>query len=154
MIGWLLLSVLSLAAPADKSVRVTSRSADLDRAEGVVLFEGDVVVRCSENLQMRADRLYMFAAGSNGLSRVVAVGNVSVTNDLRSGTCAMATYRRKKGEIEMFWDGKGRLARLEESGRANGVVEGTRIKFYLEAEQMEVENSQISTDQRGDVKIL
>ena len=33
------------AATEIKSARITSRSADLDRKEGVVMFEGDVVVR-------------------------------------------------------------------------------------------------------------
>lgn len=141
-------------ADAVKSARITSRSTDFDRAEGVVMFEGDVVVRYSEDFLMCADKLYMFAAGSNELSRVVAVGNVSITNDLRVGTCGLAIYRRKKGEIEMFGDGEERLAQLAEFGEANSTVAGTRIKFRLDAEQVEVENSQISSDQKGGVKVL
>ena len=137
-----------------KSARITSRTVDLDRREGVVMFEGDVVVRYSNDCTMCADRLYMFAAGSNELSRVVALGNVSITNDTRTGTCAMATFRRKKSEIEMFGNGKDVLARLVESGEDSSALEGTRIKFWLDAEQVEVEGSRISTEQKGGMSFL
>ena len=134
---------------AIKSARITSRSADLDRKEGVVMFEGDVVVRYSNDCTMCADRLYMFLAGSNELSRVVALGSVSITNDTRTGTCAMATFRRKRSEIEMFGDGTNVVARLVERGEDATALEGTRIRFWLDTEQVEVEDSRISTEQKG-----
>ena len=136
------------------SARITSRSADLDRREGVVMFEGDVVVRYSNDCIMCADRLYMFLAGTNELSRVVALGNVSITNETRTGTCAMATFRRKKSEIEMFGDGKESFARLVDSGEDSGALEGTRIRFWLDTEQVEVENSRISAEQKGGMSFL
>ena len=132
-----------------KSARITSRSADLDRKEGVVMFEGDVVVRYSNDCTMCADRLYMFLAGSNELSRVVALGNVSITNDTRTGTCAMATFRRRRSEIEMYGDGSNVVARLAERGDDSAALEGTRIRFWLDTEQVEVEDSRISTEQKG-----
>ena len=137
-----------------KSARITSRTADLDRKEGVVMFEGDVVVRYSNDCTMCADRLYMFLAGTNELSRVVALGNVSITNDTRTGTCAMATFRRKRSEIEMFGDGKEILARLVDRGEGSGSLEGTRIRFWLDAEQIEVEDSRISAEQKGGMDFL
>ena len=137
-----------------KSARITSRSADLDRKEGVVMFEGDVVVRYSSDYTMCADRLYMFLAGSNELSRVVAVGHVSISNETRVGTCALARYGRKRGEIEMFGDGSNTVARLVEGGDAVGALEGSRIKFWLDAEQVEVDNSRIVADQEGGMKLL
>ena len=137
-----------------KSARITSRAADLDRKEGVVMFEGDVVVRYSNDCTMCADRLYIFLAGTNELSRVVALGNVSITNETRTGTCAMATFRRKKSEIEMFGDGKDALARLVERGDDAGALEGTRIRFWLDTEQVEVENSRISAEQKGGTSFL
>ena len=142
------------AAAKIESARITSRSADLDRKEGVVMFEGDVVVRYSNDCMMCADRLYMFLSGSNELSRVVALGNVSITNDTRTGTCVMATFRRKKSEIEMFGDGKDALARLVERGDDAGALEGTRIRFWLDTEQVEVENSRISAEQKGGMSFL
>lgn len=141
-------------ADAVRSARITSRSTDFDRAEGVIMFEGDVTVRYSEDFLMCADRLYMFASGSNELSRVVAIGNVSITNGLRVGTCELATYRRKKGEIEMFGDGREKLAVLTEYGEANSSLAGTRIRYRIDSEQVEVENSAIRSDRRGGAGLL
>ena len=132
-----------------KSARITSRTADLDRKEGVVMFEGDVVVRYANDCTMCADRLYVFLAGTNELNRIVALGGVSITNDTRTGTCAMATFRRKRSEIEMFGNGKDVVARLVERGEESGALEGSRIRFWLDTEQVEVENSRISTEQKG-----
>ena len=137
-----------------KSARITARTTDFDRAEGVVMFEGDVVVRYSNDCTMCADRLYMFLAGTNELSRVVALGNVSITNDTRTGTCAMATFRRKKSEIEMFGDGTNVVARLVERGEDAAALEGTRIRFWLDSEQIEVEDSRISAEQKGGMDFL
>ena len=137
-----------------KSASIRSRTSDFDRKEGVVMFEGDVVVRYSENYTMCSDRLYMFLSKSNELSRVVALGNVSITNETRTGTCAMATYRRRKSEIEMFGDGKSVPARLTERGDDASEIEGERIRFWLDAEQVEVENSSIQMEKKGDAKVL
>jgi len=137
-----------------KSARITSRTSDFDRKEGVVMFEGEVLVRYSDDSTMSSDKLFMFLSGSNELARVVALGNVVISNETRTGTCALATYRRKKGEIEMFWDGKGTLAHLVERGQDASELEGTRIKFWLDAEQVEVENSQIGIRNNEGVKAL
>ena len=137
-----------------KSANIRSRTSDFDRKEGVVMFEGDVVVTYSKDYTMCADRLFMFLSKSNELSRVVAIGHVAITNETRNGTCAMATYRRRKGEIEMFGDGKGTLARLVENGDDASEVEGGRIRFWLDAEQVEVEDSRLTTETKGSAKVL
>lgn len=136
------------------SAKVTSRSSDFDVKEGVVMFEGDVVVRYSDNLTMCADRLYMFVAGSNELNRVVALGNVSITNETRTGRCERAVYRRRRGEIEMFGDGGERKAMLSERGGGARGVEGTQIRFWLDSEQVEVRNSRITSETKGRGELL
>ena len=137
-----------------KSARITSRTADLDRQEGVVMFEGDVTVRYSNDCMMCADRLYVFLAGTNELNRIVALGNVSITNDTRTGTCSMATFRRKKSEIEMFGDGTNVLARLVEKGEDSSTLEGARIRFWLDSEQVEIEQPRISAEQKEGANFL
>ena len=136
------------------SARITSRTSDFDATAGVVMFEGDVCARYSDEFTMCADRLYMFFSGTNELHRVVAVGAVSITNESRVGTCAMATYRRQKGEIEMFGDGKESLVRLCDGGGNASSLEGTRIKFWIGAEQAEVENSRITSEGKDGRKLL
>ena len=131
-----------------KSATIRSRTSDFDRKEGVVLFEGDVFVTYSDDYSMQSDQLYMFLSKSNEMSRVVAVGNVTISNETRTGTCALATYRRRKNEIEMRGNAAGELARLVEKGNESSALEGTRIRFWLDSEQVEVEDSRISTDRK------
>lgn len=139
--------------PAEKpkeTARVTSRTSDFDGKAGVILFEGDVVVRYSRDFTMCADRLYMFLTGTNELNRVVAVGNVSITNESRVGTCALATYRRKRGEIEMFCGGADDLAVLSDGERGSrSSLSGTDIRFWLDSERVEVKNSRITSEGKG-----
>ncbi len=135
-----------------KEAHVTGRSCDYDRYEGVVMFEGDVVVRYDKDYSMCSDRLYMFMKGSNAVSRVVALGNVSITNDTRIGKCAMAIYRRGKGEVEMFADEKkGVRAQLKDTGRDQSEIIGARIRFWLDSEQVEIGDSDIRMkENKGD----
>lgn len=147
-------SAADAAREAGATATVTSRSADLDGREGVVMFEGGVFVRYSSDYTMSADRLYMFLAGSNEVSRVVAIGSVAITNGTRVGTCAQATYRRRKGEIEMFGDGAGRGARLEEAGGARRSVTGSRIRFWLETEQAEADDAMIAFERKRGERVL
>jgi len=147
-------AVAPQAGTSEESACVTSRRSDFDRKAGVVMFEGNVVVSYSKDFVMCADRLFMFMARSNEVSRVVALGNVSITNEARVGTCEMATYRRNLGEIEMFGGEAGKVARLDEGGETKGSVEGVRIRFWIDSEQVEVERSRISTEQREGIKVL
>ena len=147
-------SVASSAKQEVTSARITSRTSDFDMKAGVVMFEGDVCVRYSEDFVMCADKLYIFLAGTNELSRVVAVGAVSITNENRVGTCAMATYRRQRGEIEMFGEGKESLAKLSDGRGGARSLEGLRIRFWLGSEQAEVEKPRITADGNGGAKLL
>lgn len=138
---------------APQKARITSRTCDLDMKAGVALFEGDVAIRSSDGFTLCAEKLYAFSAGSNELSRIVAIGAVSITNGARVGTCEMATYRRWKGQIEMFGDGKGKLAGISE-GDAARTLTGTRIRFWLDSEEVEVENSTVTSERKDGVKLL
>ena len=131
----------------EKGAVITSRRSDFDRESKVVMFDGDVCFEYASDYVMRADRLFVFMSGSNVLSRIVALGNVAITNDTRVGSCAMAKFWKKTSEIEMFGDGAGRLARLaDDSG--NDLC-GTRIRFWLDTEQVDVESPEIQVDTKN-----
>ena len=149
--------LLAVALPATKAsdeTRIRSDSADYDRNAGMVIFEGNVRVEHAGEYTMNADRLYAVMSASNELGRVVAVGNVTITNNARVGMCAIATYRRAKREIEMIGDDNGSRARLVDGGDHPGELEGTRIRFWLDANQVEVENVCITTGQGGGMELL
>ena len=131
-----------------KRARISSVRSDFDREAGVVMFEGNVIIEYDRDYTMASDRLFVFTSGTNELSRVVAVGNVSITNDIRVGSCEMAVYQRKSGEISMY-AGRNGSAKLADAGDAGNEVEGSRIRFWLDSEHIEVENPQIKVDRTG-----
>ena len=139
-------------ADEEKSAKISSERSDFDRNAGVVMFEKDVCVEYAADYVMHADRLFVFLGGSNELSRVVAVGNVSITNDTRVGTCAMAKFWKRTSEIEMY-GGAATPARLAEAGAANELA-GSRIRFRLDSEQVDVDNSDIKVEKQDGGKIL
>lgn len=121
-------------------VKITSKRSDFDRSCGVIMFEGNATAR-SDGYFMRADRMYAFLSGTNSLERIVAIGAVAITNNNRHGSCAMATYRRTAGEVEMYAD-KHSPAVLSEKDSSS--VSGRSIKFWLDKEQFEVVKSEIT----------
>ncbi len=134
----------------NQMVRIRSRSSDFDRKAGVILFEGGVCIEYGNDYTLCADRVFAFLSASNRISRVVATGGVSITNELRVGTCAMATYRRKRGEIDMFGERGGAKARLVENGNRASELQGDRIRFWIDSEQVQVENSAIRAEHGGE----
>lgn len=146
---------LSDAVPEASSARIRSASSDFDRKAGVVLYEGNVFVEYGNDYTLNADRVFAFLAASNRLSRIVADGHVVISNGARVGMCALATYRKAKGEIEMFGDGKaGTKAVLVERGDRASELAGDRIRFWLDAEQVEVSNAALATEHDGKEKVL
>ena len=133
------------AAVSPRSVKITSERTDYDRKQGVIMFDKDVFVDDAE-YQMHADQLYVFLDGTNDLKRIVAIGNVAITNDLRVGTCAKATYTKATSKIVMYGDGAETLAKLSDNGKRKSEVEGRKITFWIDSEQVEVEGSTITLD--------
>ena len=134
---------------AAASMEVKSDASDIDRKAGVVLLEGNVDVVHSDGYGLTADKVYLFLSASDELSRVVASGNVVLTNAARTATCPLAVYRRAKREVEMFGDGKEVYARLVEAGAERRELEGRRIRFWLDTEQVEVDGPRITVGKSG-----
>lgn len=132
-----------------KNVKVTSDRATYLRKDGVLAFEGHVFVDDGE-FQMHADSVSLFLEGTNELKRVVAIGNVAVTNELRSGSCAKATYNKALSKVVLYGDEKkGISAKLIDAGKRRSEVEGKKITFWIDTEQVEVEGSTVTVDAGG-----
>ncbi len=127
-----------------RSATISAHRTDLDRKAGVVLFDGAVHVSDPE-YDLGADRVFVFLDGERALKRIVADGSVSVTNGTRYGTCARATYSKAASRVVMYSDA-GMPARLVEESHKRDEVEGRRITFWLDSEQVEVEGSTITVD--------
>ena len=131
-----------------------SKRADYDRGQGVIMFEDGVYLDHPE-YKFASDRLFAFLQGTNELKRVVAIGNVCVTNGNNCGSCDRATYVRSKGRITMYAQNGGAPARLEDAGKGaeRNRLEGDKITFWIDSEQVEVENSRITVDAGGKLKL-
>ena len=131
-----------------RSVKITSERTDYDRKEGVIMFDRNVFVDDAE-YQMHADQLYVFLDGTNDLKRIVALGNVAITNEARVGSCAKAAYTKSTSKIVMYGDGKDVTAKLVDNGKRKSEVEGRKITFWIDSEQVEVEGSTVTLDAGG-----
>ncbi len=118
---------------------ITAERTDYDRKEGVILFDRNVFVD-DEQYQMHADRIFVFLEGTNDLKRIVALGNVAITNEDKTATCSRAVYVRSLGKIVMYGD-ESKKAVLHEEGKKGGAVNGDRITFWLNSEQVEIEGT-------------
>jgi lipopolysaccharide transport protein LptA len=121
---------------------ITAERTDYDRKEGVALFDRNVYVN-DEQYQMHADRLFLFLDGTNDLKRLVAIGNVAITNENKRAYCARATFNKKLGRIVMYSSDEI-TAELREEGKKGSDVKGEKITFWLDSEQVEVENPVIT----------
>ncbi len=137
------------AGPAmPRSVKITSERTDYDRREGVIMFDKNVFVDDDE-YKMHSDQLYVFLDGTNELKRIVAIGNVAITNETRVGSCAKAAYTKSAGKVVMYGDANGVKARLADCGKRKSEVEGRKITFWIDSEQVEVEGSTVTLDAGG-----
>jgi hypothetical protein len=94
---------------------------------------------------MYSDRLWVFLKGTNELSRIVAIGNVSLTNGTKSAFCARATYSKETARVVMFAESKEKPARLSDnSGKGEMVVRGRKITFYIDDDRVAVEDPVVS----------
>ena len=140
-------------AQQTRDLRLTSERGDYDRKEGVLLFDGRVALDDPE-YRMNADRVFVFLDGTNDLKRVVALGSVALTNESRCAYCPKVTYAKAAGKVVMYGDGEER-AKLVELGSRRSEVTGSRITFWLDSEQVEVEDSTITLEggsSAGDLK--
>lgn len=148
----LLLATLSLLpageatekkAVSARPAKITSRSTYYDRKEGFACFNGDVHVD-DERYQMHADKAYVFMEGTNELKRIVALGNVALTNDTKRAYGVKLSYHRNPGLV-ILYGGDGIPAEVRDEAKdGDQVVKGAKIKFWIDAEQVEVIDSDIS----------
>ena len=126
-----------------RPAKITSDSTIYNRKEGIASFEGHVHVD-DEQYQMHADRVYLFLEGTNELKRIVAIGNVAMTNEARRAYGAKATYSKKNGLVVLY-SGDGITAEVrDESKEQPQIVRGKRIRFWVGSEQVEVDEADLT----------
>ena len=153
--------------------KITSDTTVYNRKEGIASFEGHVHVD-DEQYQMHADRVFLFfdvdkdstngvhrAKGTNDVHkaakgtddmrraagdvrRVVAIGHVAMTNDAHRAYGAKATYSKKNGLVVLY-SGDGITAEVRDESKAQPqIVRGKRIRFWIDSEQVEVDEADLT----------
>ena len=148
-----------------RPAKITSDTTVYNRKEGIASFEGHVHVD-DEQYQMHADRVFLFfdvdkgsnstngvhrAKGTNDVSRaagdvrrVVAIGHVAMTNDAHRAYGAKATYSKKNGLVVLY-SGDGITAEVRDESKAQPqIVRGKRIRFWIDSEQVEVDEADLT----------
>jgi len=138
-----------------RPARITSTTTHYDRKRGIVYFEGKVHVD-DENYQMHADKAYVFTSGTNDVRRIVAVGHVAMTNEMRRAYGDKVSYYRQNGMVVLY-AGNGTVAEVRDESKADDqTVRGSKIKFWIGNEQIEVLDATISAprDDMGGMNLL
>lgn len=139
-------TVLRTGGKVLRSVR-----ADYDRESGVAMFDGAVSLVGEEKgrtFEISAGRAFAFLDGTNDFRRIVALGGVLVKSEGRTGSCESAVYTRRDSRIVMH-GAEGAPARLSDGGERKAEVEGSRITFWADTEQVEVVDSAVTVDTKG-----
>ena len=133
-----------------RPAHISSKKVYYDRGEGYAVFTGNVHVD-GEEYQMHAQKAYVFFEGTNELKRVVATGNVAITNETKRAYGAKASYYRKTGMVVLYGDDNiaAEVRDEDEGGGEDQVVKGSKIKFWIDSEQVEVLDARISAPVSG-----
>ena len=82
------------------------------------------------------------AAGD--IRRIVAIGHVAMTNDFHIAYGAKATYSKEKGLVVLY-SGDGITAEVRDESKAQPqIVRGKRIRFWIDSEQVEVDEADLT----------
>lgn len=132
---------------SEGEVTLAAGEATYDRASGVAQFEREVSLD-DGSYRIDCDRAWVFLAGTNELRRVVALGNVRFSDGERRAGAPRVQYSKSAALLEMHGDGD-RRAWLEESGGNRWRLEGAKIVYHTDTEQVEVVDSAITAESSG-----
>lgn len=145
-------SVVAADAPAETNriAKITAASTYYDSKEGIAYFAGNVFVDDRE-YQMHADKAYVFMdkTGTNDLKRIVAIGNVALTNDTKRAYGNKVSYYREGGMIVLYAPEGGVCEVRDEKSDPPQSVKGSKIKFWIGSEQVQVEKAVITAPVSG-----
>jgi len=128
--------------------KITSKSVYYDRKEGFAYFNGDVFVDDS-NYQLHAARAYVFMSGTNDVRRIVAIGNVAMTNGTKRAYGEKATYYRDPGKVVLSAAPNGVAEVRDEVDGQSRVIRGRKILFWTNSRQVEVLEAEIGVPLKG-----
>ena len=146
----LMLPILLAAAgvASNGTTRITSAKVNYDRKEGLAYFSGGVTVE-DPTYVLHADRAFVYTGETNDLKKIVALGNIAITNESRRAYGAKATYFRNSGAV-ILSSGTNVVAEVRDVGPdGDQVLRGKKIKFWTGSRQVEVLEAEITAPAKG-----
>ena len=133
-----------------RPAKITAEKSFYDRKEGIATFLGRVYVD-DERYQIHADKAFVSIVPTNELRRIVAIGSVAMTNETRRAYGDKVTYNRPTGTVVLTGSASS-PAMIVDEAKGEGkhqVVKGSKIRFWIGAEQVEVLEADITTPTSG-----
>lgn len=143
-------SALNEKKAVQRPAKITAEKSFYDRKEGIATFTGRVHVD-DERYQIHADKAFVSIVPTNELRRIVAIGSVAMTNETRRAYGEKVTYNRPTGTVVLTGSADS-PAMIVDEAKGEGkhqVVKGTKIRFWIGAEQVEVLEADITTPTSG-----
>jgi len=131
-----------------RPAKISAATTYYDRKHGFVVFDKRVYVD-DEQYQLHADKAYVFLGVTNDLRRLVAVGNVAMTNDTKRAYGTKASYYRQNGMVVLYGNAARPAQVRDDSREKDQVLTGSKIKFWVDSETVEVLDSVIETEALG-----
>ena len=133
-----------------RPAKITAEKSFYDRKEGIATFLGRVYVD-DERYQIHADKAFVSIVPTNERRRIVAIGSVAMTNETRRAYGDKVTYNRPTGTVVLTGSASS-PAMIVDEAKGEGkhqVVKGSKIRFWIGAEQVEVLEADITTPTSG-----
>lgn len=134
-----LLNADTVTAPPVDTTEESPTRATADRMaynykEGVATLTNNVVVS-DPRFTLNADRAFIFFEGTNTLSQLVVMGNVTMVNENRTAICDKAVYTKKDNILVLV--GHATLSTMDED-KSVSTIKGDKITIWTVEERIEV----------------
>ena len=131
-------------AKAEEPIKITSDQMEANNKAGFVIFKGNVVARQNSGIIM-SNILTVYYDDQNRMDKIIATGDVRITQEDRVGTCQKATFYPPENKIVM-----------EEGPRLwrdRDIVEGEVITIFTDSDKMFVEGgARVTIRQKDNAK--
>ena len=140
--------LLAAAAAAAASAKVTARKSFRGDADAYAYFSGDVRIE-EKSFTLRADRAYVyFDEGSEDARRIVAFGNVAVTNGTRIARADGASFFRDAGTVDLTGSAGRPAEAIDASAPSPQAVKARRIRLWTRDGRVEVLEADTAKQER------
>ena len=140
-------------AQIENPVRISADRTFYDREHSVIVFTGHIKVE-DDSAALYADKAIVAMNETNSINRVVAIGNIAVTNGTRRAYGERVLYRTSK-HLAVVYGSSNCVARVvDETPRGDREVRGNKLRFWTDSEQVEIVEAEMSSpDTRMELKL-